>query len=79
MSNEGHRLSARAKRSPELRPCAWLTLQVLDAVHRRSDLQLTGRNLYDPLAPRTVVTADVLRAACERNNGDDAISVVGCT
>ena len=68
-----HRLSARANRNPEIRPDAWLTLRLLDALRRRPDLQLTGRNPFDPLAPRTAVTADVLRDACERNNGDHAI------
>lgn len=68
-----HRLSRRANRYPELRPDAWLTLQLLDALRRRPDLRLTGRNPYDPLAPRTAVTADVLRDACERDNGDAAI------
>ncbi len=68
-----HRLSARANRSPEMRPDVWLTLQLLDALRRRPDLQLTGRNPFSPLAARTAVTADVLRDACERDNGDDAI------
>ena len=70
ISQDLHRLSARANRSPEIRPDAWLTLRLLDALRGRQDLQLTGRNARDPLAPRTPVTADVLRDACERNNGD---------
>ena len=53
ISQDLHRLSAQANRSPEMRPDAWLTLQLLDALRRRPDLQLTGRNPYDPLAPRT--------------------------
>ncbi len=66
------RLSWRANRRPEMRPDAWLTLRLLDAL-RRLDLRLTGRNPHDPLAPRTAVTPDVLRDACERDNGDGAI------
>ncbi len=73
ISQDLHRMSARAKRHPELRRDAWLTLQLLDALRRRPDLQLTGRNPYAPLERRTPVTADVLRDACERDNGDDAI------
>ncbi len=67
-----HRLSARAYRKPESRPDAWLTLQLLDALRGRLDLRLTGRNPYDPLAPRTPVTADVLQDACQRDNRDQA-------
>ena len=68
-----HRLSRRANRYPEIRRDAWLTLRLLDALRGRPDLRLTGRNPFSPLAPRTSVTADVLRDACERDNGDDAI------
>ncbi len=67
-----HRMSARANRYPEIRPDAWLTLQLLDALRGRPDLRLTGRNPYDPLAPRTTVTPDVLRDACQRDNRDQA-------
>jgi hypothetical protein len=73
ISQDQHRLSPRANRSPEIRRDAWLTLQLLDAVRRHSYLQATGRNPFAPLAPRTPLTADVLRDACERDNGDDAI------
>jgi hypothetical protein len=73
ISQDQHRLSARAKRSPEIRPDVWLTLQLLDALRGRPDLQLTGRNPFAPLERRTAVTADVLRDACERDNGDHAI------
>ena len=79
ISQDLHRLSAQANRSPEMRPDAWLTLQLLDALRRRPDLQLTGRNPFSPLAPRTAVTADVLRDACERDNGDPPSTAVGCT
>ena len=72
IGNELHRLSAKAKRSPEIRPDAWLTLQVLDELYRRPDLQLTGRNPLATLEPRIPVPPDVLRDACERNNGDHA-------
>jgi hypothetical protein len=67
-----HRMSARANRYPEIRPDAWLTLQLLDALRGRPDLRLTGRNPYDSLAPRTTVTPDVLRDACQRDNRDHA-------
>ena len=72
MGDELHRLSVRANRSPEIRPDAWLTLQLLDALRGRPDLRLTGRNPYDPLAPRTTVPPDVLQDACERDNRDQA-------
>ena len=73
VSQDQHRLSARAKRSPEIRPGIWLTLQLLDALGRRPDLQLTGRNALASGADRAQVPADVLRNACERDNRDDTI------
>ncbi|TDH58270.1 hypothetical protein E2C06_33435 [Dankookia rubra] len=71
--SEAHRMSARAMRRPELRADAWLTLQLLDVIYRRPDLNLTGRNPNASLAPRTAVDPDVLQAACERNNSDQAM------
>jgi hypothetical protein len=73
VGNELHRLSARAIRHPELRPDAWLTLQLLDALCQRPDLQLTGRNLHDAMAPRSPIQPDILQAACGRDNRADAI------
>ncbi len=73
ISRDLHRLSARANRSPEIRRDAWLTLQLLDALRRRPDLQLTYRSPFDAVAPRAALTADVLQDACERDNRDDAI------
>ena len=52
ISRDLHRLSARANRSPEIRRDAWLTLQLLDALRRRPDLQLTYRSPFDAVAPR---------------------------
>jgi hypothetical protein len=68
-----HRLSFRVICRPEHHLDAWRTLQLLEAVRRRPDLQLTGQNPYAPLASRTAVAPDVLEAACERNNNDQAV------
>jgi hypothetical protein len=68
-----HRLRKQAVRDPNTRSDAWLTLQLLDAIRRRPDLQLTGRNRFSHLAPRAPMEFDVLQAACERDNGDETI------
>jgi hypothetical protein len=68
-----HRLSFRVVRYPEVLPDAWRTLQLLDAVRRRPDLQLTGRHPYTTLGHRVAVEPDVLEAACERDNRDQAV------
>ncbi len=73
ISQDLHRMSAQANRSPEMRPDAWLTLLVLDALYRPPELQLTGRKLHDPAAARTPIQSDILRAACERDNGDGTV------
>jgi hypothetical protein len=68
-----HRLSFRVVRYPEVLPDAWRTLQLLDAVRRRPDLRLTGRHPYTMLGYRIAVEPDVLEAACERDNRDEAV------
>ncbi len=70
ISQDLHRMSARANRHPELRRDAWLTLQLLDVLRRRPDQQLTWRSLHNPSAERAPIQSDIHRDACERDNGD---------
>jgi hypothetical protein len=73
ISNDLHRLRARANDDVASRPSAWLTLQVLVGLCQRPDLQLTGRNPYNPLAPRVPIPPDKIRAVCARDNRDSNI------